>query len=56
MTEQLFTIDKGFWVTKLNDATNRRIQKLESEGVETDTTTHQGRKQIGYNYLEFVVE
>jgi hypothetical protein len=43
-----------FWTTKLNNATNRRLEKLNSEGVNVNTTTHQGRKQIGYNYLEFV--
>lgn len=51
-----FTVEKGFWITKLNTATDRRIKKLESEGVETDTTTHQGRKQIGYCYLEYAPE
>jgi|DEB0MinimDraft_3_1074331.scaffolds.fasta_scaffold16505_9 hypothetical protein len=52
-----FTVEKGFWITKLNTATDRRIKKLESEGVvETDTTTHQGRKQIGYCYLEYISE
>jgi biotin operon repressor len=43
---------KTFWTTKLNAATNRRVEKLESEGVKIDTETHQGRKLIGYNYLE----
>jgi hypothetical protein len=43
-----------YWTTKLNNATNRRIEKLESEGVKIDTNTHNGRKVIGYNYLEFV--
>jgi len=43
-----------YWTTKLNDATSRRLDKLESEGVKIDTSTHQGRKQIGYNYLEYV--
>ena len=51
-----FTVEKGFWITKLNTATNRRLEKLASEGVETDTTTHQGRKQIGYCYLEYTPE
>jgi hypothetical protein len=46
----------NFWATKLNNATNRRIEKLESEGVKVDTSTHAGRKVIGYNYLEFVAE
>ena len=43
-----------YWTTKLNTATNRRLDKLESEGVKIDTETHQGRKLIGYNYLELV--
>ena len=46
----------NFWTTKLNDATNRRLEKLESEGVKIDTSTHSGRQVIGYNYLEFVAE
>lgn len=45
-----------FWTTKLNTATNRRLEKLESEGVKIDTSTHQGRQVIGYNYLELVGE
>jgi len=45
-----------FWTTKLNTATNRRLEKLETEGVKIDTETHQGRQVIGYNYLEFVKE
>ena len=45
-----------YWATKLNNATNRRIEKLESEGVKVDTATHAGRSQIGYNYLELIVE
>jgi len=43
-----------YWTTKLNNATNRRIEKLESEGVKVNTNTHEGRKVIGYNYLELV--
>ncbi len=43
-----------YWTTKLNNATNRRIGKLESEGVKVNTNTHEGRKVIGYNYLELV--
>jgi len=43
-----------YWTTKLNNATNRRIEKLESEGVKVNTNTHEGRKVIGYNYLEHV--
>ena len=30
-----------FWTTKLNTATNRRLEKLEKEGVKIDTATHQ---------------
>ena len=41
-----------FWTTKLNTATNRRLEKLEREGVTIDTETHSGRQAIGYNYLE----
>lgn len=41
-----------YWTTKLNDATVRRLEKLESDGVKVDTQTHKGRKLIGYNYLE----
>jgi hypothetical protein len=41
-----------YWTPKLNNATNRRIEKLESEGVKINTSTHEGRKVIGYNYLE----
>jgi len=46
----------NFWTPKLNDATNRRLEKLESEGVKVDTSTHAGRKVIGYNYLELIRE
>jgi len=45
-----------YWVTKLNTATNRRLEKLEKEGVEVDTSTHQGRKVIGYNYLDLALD
>ena len=45
-----------YWTTKLNTATNRRLEKLESQGVKIDTETHQGRQVIGYNYLEVVTE
>mgnify|MGYP003338662366 CR=1 FL=1 len=54
MTEE--TQVKYYWTTKLNDATNRRLDKLMDEGVKVDTSTHQGRKQIGYNYLDLVKE
>ena len=40
------------YVLKLNTATNRRVEKLESEGVKVDTSTHEGRKTIGYCYLK----
>jgi len=45
-----------YWTTKLNDATNRRLETLEKQGVKIDTSTHAGRSQIGYNYLELVGE
>lgn len=45
-----------YWTTKLNTATNRRLEKLENQGVKIDTKTHQGRQVIGYNYLEVVTE
>ena len=45
-----------YWTTKLNTATNRRLEKLESEGVKIDTSTHAGRQVIGYSYLELVKE
>jgi hypothetical protein len=41
-----------YWTTKLNNATSRRLEKLEKENVLIDTTTQEGRKIIGYNYLE----
>jgi len=47
---------KYYWTTKLNTATNRRLEKLESDGVKVDTETHEGRKLIGYNYLEFACD
>lgn len=45
-----------YWTPKLNDATSRRLEKLEKEDVKIDITSHQGRKLIGYNYLEFVLD
>ena len=45
-----------YWTPKLNNATNRRLEKLEKDDVKIDTETHQGRKVIGYNYLELVVK
>ena len=45
-----------YWTTKLNTATNRRIEKLESDGVKIDTSTHTGRQVIGYNYLELAFD
>jgi len=45
-----------YWTTKMNEATNRRLGKLESDGVKIDTATHEGRKAIGYNYLELAFD
>jgi hypothetical protein len=45
-----------YWTTKMNTATNRRLDKLENEGVEIDTATHEGRRAIGYNYLELAFD
>ena len=45
-----------YWTTKMNEATSRRLDKLESEGVKVDTSTHQGRQVIGYNYLELAFD
>jgi len=45
-----------YWTPKLNNATNRRLEKLEKDDVKIDTDSHQGRKLIGYNYLELVVK
>jgi hypothetical protein len=45
-----------YWTPKLNTATNRRLDKLEKDGVKIDTTTHSGRKSIGYNYLELAFD
>lgn len=45
-----------YWTTKMNTATNRRLEKLQNEGVKIDTSTHDGRKLIGYNYLEIAID
>ena len=45
-----------YWSPKLNEATNRRLEKLEKEGVKIDTSTHSGRQVIGYNYLELALD
>ena len=45
-----------YWITKMNTATSRRLEKLESEGVKIDTSTHEGRQVIGYNYLELALD
>lgn len=45
-----------YWITKMNDATTRRLDKLVDLGIKIDTSTHAGRSQIGYNYLELVTE
>jgi hypothetical protein len=46
----------NFWTLKLNEATNRRVEKLQNEGVNVNTSTHEGRKIIGYNYLELAFD
>ena len=43
-----------YWTPKMNEATARRINKMTDEGKEVNTSTHEGRKLIGYNYLELV--
>ncbi len=45
-----------YWTTKMNTATNRRLDRLEEQGVKIDTATHEGRKAIGYNYLELALD
>ncbi len=45
-----------YWTLKLNDATNRRVEKLQNEGVNVHTFTYQGRQVIDYNYLELAVD
>jgi len=45
-----------YWTTKMNDATSRRLDKLENEGVKIDTSTHEGRSKIGYMYLELAFD
>ncbi len=42
------------WTIKMNEAAAQRYNKLQDEGVTVDITTHQGRQQFGYNYLELV--
>ena len=39
------------YTIKSNSATNRRLQKLEEEGIEFDISTHEGRNILGYMYL-----
>ena len=48
------TESNRYWTTKLNNATARRIDKLAEDGVQINVNTHEGRKVIGYNYLELV--
>jgi len=43
------------WNKRLNNATDRRLEKLEKDGIEVDTSTHQGRALIGYNYLDYEI-
>ncbi len=45
-----------YWTTKMNTATTRRLDKLENDGVKIDTATHEGRKVIGYNYIELAFD
>jgi hypothetical protein len=45
-----------YWTPKLNDATNRRLEKLQQNGVTIDTSTHAGRQVLGYNYLELAFD
>lgn len=45
-----------YWTLKMNDATNRRIEKLQNDNVDVNTSTHQGRQVIGYNYLELAFD
>jgi biotin operon repressor len=45
-----------YWTLKLNEATARRLNKLNDEGVKIDTSTHSGRQVIGYNYLELALD
>jgi hypothetical protein len=45
-----------YWTPKLNEATARRINKMTDDGIEVNTSTHEGRKRIGYNYLMLVEE
>jgi len=42
------------WTLKLNEATSRRCDKLSNEGIVINTTTHEGRKQIGYCYFDYL--
>ena len=44
------------WTLKLNTATARRCDKLSDEGIKIETTTHEGRKQIGYCYFDYLVD
>jgi biotin operon repressor len=41
-----------YWTLKLNDAAARRAE----QGVQVDTSTQEGRKLVGYSYLERVKE
>ena len=45
-----------YWALKMNEATNRRVEKLQNEGVNVNTSNHEGRKVIGYNYLELAFD
>ena len=45
-----------YWTIKMNNAANHRVEKLTQDGVVVNTSTHEGRKVIGYNYLELAVD
>ena len=44
------------WTLKMNNATARRCDKLSDQGIKIDSTTHEGRKVIGYNYFDYISE
>ena len=44
------------WTLKMNEATARRCDKLSDQGIKIDSTTHEGRKAIGYNYFDYISE
>ena len=44
------------WTLKMNEATARRCDKLSDQGIKIDSTTHEGRTLIGYNYFDYISE